>query len=551
MRKTLLFILGAALALPAAAQSWDQAQLFSEEIYNGTARSMAMGNALTAVGGDLGSVNINPAGSSVAGYSQVVVTPGLSISVANAQGYSDEGLEPLGLGNKVNSSFVRMKLPNIGFILNMETGRRHGLKRLSFGFLANSTNDFTGRMNSSGVLYGKNSFAGSLASLADGYSPTILGGDWYLPGPEWSAMAGYRSGIFDQYGQDRYLAVTDIMVNGKTEAVKPLFQRYGEQTKGFKHDIILNLSANWENKFYLGANLGVTVMNYVQSEYWEEQPADPSNFPPIEYDDGAKIGTFNSLLAKRMYQVTGSGIYFKAGFLWRPFAGFRIGAAVQTPTLMNMTGRLAWQAESNISGMNFSPAMSPEDKWTYAMTMPFRFNVGLAYSFGSFAVLSVDYEMADYSHNTYRSRSEFRDEDTWVDVNADITDVLGVSHYLRAGLEFKPIPALSIRAGYNLLTTPQKNWLNYDYTVTPLTHEEKQRQNRHIASFGAGYSIGPFFADIAVRLRFLPTTYYVPYYKYTYAANYQNKFIDELAEVPMVMVSAKGIDTTLTLGWRF
>ena len=551
MRKSLLIILGAALALPVAAQSWDQAQLFSENIYGGTARSIAMGNALTAVGGDMGSVNINPAGSSVAGYSQVVVTPGLSISVTNAQGYSDEGVEPLGLGDHVKSSYVRMKLPSIGFMLNMETGRRHGLRRLSFGFLANSTNDFTSRMNSSGILYGKNTFAGSLASLADGYSPTILGGDWYLQGPEWSAMAGYRSGIFDQYGQDKYLAVTDILVDGKTQAVKPIKQRYGEQVRGFKQDIILNLSANWDNKFYLGANLGVTIMNYVQSEYWEEMPADQSTFPPIEYDGGSKIGTFNSLLAKRMYQVTGSGIYFKAGFLWRPFAGFRIGAAVQTPTLMNMTGRLAWQAESNISGMNFSPARSPEDKWVYSLIMPFRFNVGMAYAFGSVAVLSVDYEMADYSHSNYRSRSEFRNDDTWIDVNADITDVLGISHYLRAGLEIKPIPALSIRAGYNFLTSAQKNWLNWDYTVTPLTQQEKQRQNRHIASFGAGYAFGPFFADIAVRLRFLPTTYYVPYSKYTYTTNYQNKFVDDLSEVPMVSVTAMGIDTALTLGWRF
>lgn len=552
------------MALPAAAQSWDEARMFSENIYGGTARSIAMGNALTAVGGDPGSVGINPAGSSVAGYSQFFITPALSISATTSQGFGEEGMDPVGMGDRVMSGYTRMKLPNMGFILKMDTGHRHGLKRVSFGFMSNSTNDFTFRMNSAGTYYGKDSYSGSLASLAQGYTTGQLVArttdDWFIDGPAWEAMAGFMSGIFDREEiSGKYLGITDMMVGGKAEAVKPLYQKYGYQTRGYKHDIILNVSANFEDKFYIGANFGITTMSYYRQEYWEEMPDDPSTFPKIIYDGGAKQATFNSLTAKRNYGVSGAGIYFKVGMLWRPFAGLRIGAAVQTPTLMDMTGRNAVYAETNLSGIYFAPSQSPEDQWKYSLSLPFRWNAGLAYSFGSFAVLSVDYEMADYSHSRYNGRSEGGySNGIWKNENADICDALGIGHNVRAGFEFKPIEALAIRVGYNYLTGSQKNWLVWNYTgdeaqltIEPLTKEERAAQVTHAASFGVGYAWGGFFADLAVRLRFQPTYYYIPYVHYTYATDYQNKHVDTQAEVPSVTVASKGIDTVLTLGWRF
>ena len=106
-------VLCAAVSFSAAAQSWDQAQKFSENIYGGTARSIAMGNALTAVGGDLGSIGLNPAGSAVAGYTQFVITPSLSITATKAQGYDFEGLDPIGLGDRVSTGYTRAKMPNV------------------------------------------------------------------------------------------------------------------------------------------------------------------------------------------------------------------------------------------------------------------------------------------------------------------------------------------------------------------------------------------------------------------------------------------------------
>ena len=81
MKKTLITIFLAAAAVSVNAQTAYDALLFSENEYEGTARTMAMGNAFTALGGDLGAISINPAGSAVAKYSQFTLTPALTISI--------------------------------------------------------------------------------------------------------------------------------------------------------------------------------------------------------------------------------------------------------------------------------------------------------------------------------------------------------------------------------------------------------------------------------------------------------------------------------------
>ena len=82
MKMKKIFAIAALLAatVGAGAQNMYDAITYSQNHYFGTARSMSMGNAVTALGGDLGSIGINPAGGAVAGYGQFAITPGLSIS---------------------------------------------------------------------------------------------------------------------------------------------------------------------------------------------------------------------------------------------------------------------------------------------------------------------------------------------------------------------------------------------------------------------------------------------------------------------------------------
>ena len=123
MKRTAITLLLIAVAASAEAQSMYDALRYSENNYEGTARTMAMGNAFTALGGDLGSVNINPAGSAVARYSQVTITPGVAVSVSTAGGTS-----PDYFSKSYRTPMARFNLPNIGFSVNFDTNMSYGIK---------------------------------------------------------------------------------------------------------------------------------------------------------------------------------------------------------------------------------------------------------------------------------------------------------------------------------------------------------------------------------------------------------------------------------------
>ena len=81
MKKIYLALIALISLAPAAsAQTMYDALDLAKDNYYGTARTMGMGNAVTAIGGDLGTIGLNPAGSAVFNYGQVEFSPGMSIS---------------------------------------------------------------------------------------------------------------------------------------------------------------------------------------------------------------------------------------------------------------------------------------------------------------------------------------------------------------------------------------------------------------------------------------------------------------------------------------
>ena len=573
MKKIILLTLASALPIMASAQSWQDALLYSENEYGGTARSIALGNALTAVGGDLGSLGINPAGSAVAGYSQITVSPALSFSVAQATSDNPE----LAYGDNVRTLYTRMKLPNLGLVANINTGRRHGLKRVSFGFLYNSTADYTGRMYATGIN-ASNSFSGALASSAEGYPEGALSGSdsrygwWNLDdfsesyGLSWRDMVAYRSGIFGTVN-GRYLGLTDWDKDGKNSGVlAPLFQKYGMQTKGYKNDLLFNVGFNHSDEFYWGVNLGITILGYGQAEYWSEAPANVNEFPAIPFDSNPNA-RFQSLEMKRIFDAKGRGVYLKVGALWRPAGtGLRLGAAFQTPTILNLDTRSAWYGKADVTGVSLPSAQSPEWDDAYTLVSPARFNAGVAYTFGKAALLSVDYEVVNYGRNRFRSRTEsniYYPSSYFENANADIRDVLGFSHSLRAGVEVNLLPGMALRAGYSMTTGAQHNYLQWEYNpqddkehlmVYELSAAERAALVKHTVSAGLGFTHGAFFTDITFRYRSMPTQYFTPYEYYDYSGtDYTNKYVvtDAPYALPEICATYRRFDAILTLGMRF
>ena len=165
MKKIILTSLLAFAALGAGAQTADDALLFSENEYSGTARTIAMGNAFSALGGDIGSITLNPAGSAVNKYSQFSFTPLLKLNYSYSDINADNGYQHSFYND---ASIVRAyPLNNIGAIAYFDTHNSTGLKSISFGFVANMTKSYADKYIGRGIN-SNTSYMGQLAAGLNG-----------------------------------------------------------------------------------------------------------------------------------------------------------------------------------------------------------------------------------------------------------------------------------------------------------------------------------------------------------------------------------------------
>ena len=542
MRKTALIIIMALAYVCSYAQTAYDALLFSENNYEGTARSVAMGNAFTALGGDLGSVTINPAGSAVAGYSQITLTPSLTISASSTQGVSPQNNGSLPYFEKeMRSSITRFSMPNIGVTMDFDTHRKSGLKNVTIGFIMNKSAGWDEDIYAAGTN-SSTSFMGAMAyeATANGYFGADLDASDAYDFMPWKPVVGYQSGMISTFGgyDDQFVGASEVIYdNGEVAVGGPLSQSYGRMVQGGKYDYVFNLGANISDFIYLGANLGISSLDYGYDEYFKESAVDPSDFE-IVMANGDKL-YFKDMNYKYSYSAVGVGYYGKFGVIITPGFGFRLGAAIQTPTVNSITEEWQMRGETSYTDAGYNAyALSPYGSGSYQMVSPFRANFGLAYTLGQFGVLSLDYEMCDFGQMKYRTNGI--DRDYFEEVNNDIRERFGVSNIVRIGAEVKPFSGLSIRAGYRTATSPEK--VNSWGEELPVTYTQN-------LSFGLGYSSkNSFFADLAVRKTIPTDEYYMPYQDYMYDANGQ---ILENAYAPEILINKNLWKVLLTLGWRF
>lgn len=91
----------------------------------------------------------------------------------------------------------------------------------------------------------------------------------------------------------------------------------------------------------------------------------------------------------------------------------------------------------------------------FKLQTPWVFNASLGYTVGNNLALGAEYEYEDYSSMKFKYPEG--DEMAWETGEADLC-MKGVST-LRLGAEYKPIPAFSLRAGYNYSTATYKRML--------------------------------------------------------------------------------------------
>lgn len=552
--KRIILAIAAAVAVQASLMAQEpgvyNSQYLGRTTYFGTARSIALGGAMTALGGDLGSVTYNPAGSAVNYYSQFTITPDVSVAMVNS------AYDPLGDGNYgpwQRGTRKAFKLPNIGLNLVMDAHDSDWITAMSFGVIANSTDSYLGK-SVAGGSNGTTSFLGHLAAAASHFPD-----ESYL-------KAAYKAGQFDSFGPDGsygYIASNEFLpASGKYPYTPaPLNQTAVFEEKGHKTDLIFNLGFNVSDAFYFGFNLGTPMLRYRADQIFTESSGENIMAFPIGFgDEGSTFYKESENCLETT--IKANGIFGAFGFIWLPTKHLRLGASIKTPTLYSVTATADSFASIEFQNSQFNGSASDGPvEWFYNVTTPYVVNAGLAYTLPGVGLLSVDYELSDYSVMRYSESEDYYRSysDPYWEVNRMNKLFLGVSHSLRAGIEAKPVPALAIRAGYSFTTCPEK-WYNDNngnvvnsgnYNDEPLKKGTYYNELTHCFSTGFGYSSpDSFFADFALRLCSSPASGYYPYVYGAYTP-YDSNGNQLAASEPSVRMKRSVIDAVVTFGWRF
>jgi len=517
MKKRIITAMLASLAaLTASAQTMYDGVLFSQNNYIGTARTLAMGNAFTALGGDPGAFVLNPAGSAVSSTVQVSLTGGFSTSVSVAQGTTMNGTTPNGFGDRLKTNMTKFIMPNVAVMASYDTNGGNAVKRFTLGISINTTDVYNDNTYAAGNHYGT-SFAGYLASCITAPYSKLIDNDAYYNGYAWDAVMAVQSGMVSTVGgkDDVYVGATEKYSDDgeghyNIYPAGTLTQHYGRLITGKKNDVVINASLDLNDWIYIGANLGCQYINYSYDWYLKEMAQDPSDFDIDFNDGGTTVRTyFSDLKYQYWYQAKGTGIYGKLGILMTPGKTFRVGATIQTPTFLAMKEYYGVSGETNFQNTKFSSSSSsPDGDWSYSMRAPWRASLGVAATLGKVAALSADYEMAAFGRSM-RFGSKSSAEDTFSSVNSDIKDCLGAQHNLRLGAEVKIASIIALRAGYGLQTSPVRK----EYDLFGKLNNSELLASHSVAA-GLGVSLGSFYCDLAVRSLFYPAEYIMPYSHY-------------------------------------
>lgn len=420
MKKTALIIFFLAAALNAGlAQNVDDALRYSQIFYNGTARFNSMGGAFTALGGDISSLNQNPAGIGLFRSSEISISPQLF----NFRSRTN-------FNNSITDDYLyNFNLGQAGIVLNLINNQStSGLITLNFGYSYTMTNNFEESIEIDGVSK-RSSLLDYWAEKIDGIvdstlSDNLNAADAYLGWYTW--LLDPLSGTYDTYGT----AYTNY---GKYDA------DYGKNmtriitNSGYTGEHAISLGGNFSNNFFLGATLGITRLEY------------ESKFEHTEKSDSVLASGFRDFNYSYYYRNWGTGYSLKVGFIYKPLEPLRIGFSFQSPTLFRISEYLNDNIVSHVDGRETTTQENEASWFKYSLTTPFRATLGVAYQLKKLGVISAEYEFVDYGMAKFAVVGD--DEFDYTPKNQAIKNTLKSASNLRVGAEAR-LNRLYFRGGY-------------------------------------------------------------------------------------------------------
>lgn len=480
--------------LTGMAQNDLDALRYSQSFIGGTARSVGMGGAFSALGGDFTSMSINPAGIGMYRAKEFTITPTLRYDVTTATF----------LGNQIEDNRSNLTLNNIGIVYSFPLRESSGWKFINLGIGYNSLDNYyqdvvmEGVNNNSSLLDyyvwdGTGYFYDELNDFGSG-----LAWDTWLISESDSTGLNYGS-VLNDYGTRGY-------VFGQN-------QRRVIRSNGTKGEYLLSLGTNYNDKLYLGASIGVTRVDFFQE------------IGHTEEDINSSVPDLDNFYYYSRLNTRGTGFTFKLGATYRPVEFLRIGLAVHIPTFYKMEDDYYSYMESSFdtprdtTGRLSYSSESPNGYYEYSLNTPFRFIGGVAFQIQKFAIISVDYEYIDYSSARLKDGS---DGYNFSDENSIIEEVFQPTSNIRLGAEFK-LGMFLLRGGFAHYGKPY------------VADEMNADSNYSFITGGLGIRSRSFFVDIGFQ----------------YGLHEEKYLMYNMTELEETNLKSNPSKVMLTFGYRF
>lgn len=430
------------------AQTVEDALRYSSLQPQGTARFVATGGSMSALGVDFSTFSVNPAGIGWVRNGYVVVTPGFKLENSKAQLLD-------GTGNSVTSSNKgNLTIPNVGLVFSSQT-RSLNWPTFNIGIGLNRLADFNETIKFRGRSVGS-----ILETFVEDANDNIFNS--YR-----NNLALEVNAILRENNNSPYVSDYDAFnfVNDGTILREGIVTRTGGMS-----EFILSFGGSFKDKVMWGATFGVPSVNFKETREYDE------------IDRDAEVAYFDDLSFDEELDVSGNGINFKFGLIFRPTQALRLSVATHSPTFWSLdevyetTFVYNYTENGEAKG---GTALSPRSEFSYNLQTPWRFILGAATVIGKKGFISADVDYANYASNKF-SYDDFTTEATAVNNQIDSLATSGLT--IRGGGEYN-LGKIQVRAGASLQSVPF----------------EGIDKNNLTLSGGLGYRSGRFFVDMAYQ----------------------------------------------------
>ena len=363
----------------------------------------------------------------------------------------------------------------------------------------------------------------------------------------------YRNQVFKErkdltYSQLDALYMDNLLYDNRTKKYynfPATGYLYNQENKGYIGEYDMNLSANLNDRVYLGLTMGIHDVHYKgYAEYTENFVPNANNIPGLTLNDSREI--------------TGTGFDVKLGAIVRPMAEspFRLGAYIHTPVWYDLT-------TSNYTVLTDGTARpNVGETYDFRVNTPWKFGLSAGTTLADRIALGATYEYAAY--NAMQTRIKDGGTYDWYygtyyesshndrAMNNHTEDALKGQHTLKLGAEARITDHFSLRAGYNYLSALYKDAAVKDgslnspgtYYASSTSYVNWKDTNRF--TFGLGWNVWRFNIDLAYQYSQQNGTFY-PFMNYHEGS--APSVEDNIANP--TQVNNKQHQLLLTMGYKF